>query len=41
MDIEYLRGNGKADDNECSKLFKDYQSCLQVRLPNIIVPAMH
>ncbi|KAI0886988.1 putative mitochondrial distribution and morphology protein [Rostrohypoxylon terebratum] len=29
---KYLRGNGKADDNECSKLFKDYQKCLQVAL---------
>ncbi|KAI2607854.1 hypothetical protein GGR54DRAFT_403849 [Hypoxylon sp. NC1633] len=29
---KYLRGNGKADDNECSNLFKDYQKCLQVAL---------
>lgn len=27
---EYLRGNGKTDDNECAKLFKDYQKCLNV-----------
>ena len=27
---EYLRGNGKTDDNECAKLFKDYQKCLHV-----------
>ncbi|KAI1370806.1 putative mitochondrial distribution and morphology protein [Hypoxylon crocopeplum] len=29
---KYLRGNAKADDNECSKLFKDYQKCLKVAL---------
>lgn len=29
--VEYLRGNGKTDDNECAKLFKDYQKCLHVR----------
>ena len=28
--VEYLRGNGKTDDNECAKLFKDYQKCLKV-----------
>ena len=27
---EYLRGNGKTDDNECAALFKDYQTCLKV-----------
>ncbi|KAJ4387716.1 Mitochondrial distribution and morphology protein 35 [Gnomoniopsis smithogilvyi] len=29
---KYLRGLGKADDNECSTLFKEYQSCLGVAL---------
>ncbi|KAI1505102.1 putative mitochondrial distribution and morphology protein [Biscogniauxia marginata] len=29
---KYLRGNGKTDDNECSKLFNDYQKCLKVAL---------
>ena len=27
---EYLRGNGKADNNECSKHFEAYQKCLKV-----------
>ncbi|KAI1402465.1 putative mitochondrial distribution and morphology protein [Hypoxylon fuscum] len=29
---KYLRGNAKADDNECTNLFKDYKNCLQVAL---------
>ena len=29
--IEYLRGIGKPDDNDCAQLFKDYQTCLNVR----------
>ncbi|KAI0160158.1 mitochondrial distribution/morphology family 35/apoptosis [Xylariaceae sp. FL1272] len=29
---KYLRGNGKTDDNECSKLFESYQKCLTVAL---------
>ncbi|KAI0023418.1 mitochondrial distribution/morphology family 35/apoptosis [Xylariomycetidae sp. FL0641] len=26
---KYLRGIGKSDDNECTKLFQDYQKCLK------------
>ncbi|KAI0189501.1 N-acetylglucosaminyl transferase component-domain-containing protein [Xylaria flabelliformis] len=29
---KYLRGNGKADSNECSKLFENYQKCLKTAL---------
>ncbi|CAN8105103.1 unnamed protein product [Discula destructiva] len=29
---KYLRGLGKADDNECTSLFKEYKSCLGVAL---------
>ncbi|CAJ2509578.1 Uu.00g146040.m01.CDS01 [Anthostomella pinea] len=29
---KYLRGTGKTDDNECTKLFEDYQKCLSVAL---------
>ena len=35
---EYLRGNGKTDDNECAKLFKDYQKCLHVGPPPSCYP---
>jgi hypothetical protein len=27
---KYLRGAAKADNNECSALFKEYSECLQV-----------
>ncbi|KAF3763045.1 hypothetical protein M406DRAFT_224835, partial [Cryphonectria parasitica EP155] len=29
---KYLRGLGKADDNDCAALFKQYQACLNVAL---------
>ncbi|KAJ9148601.1 hypothetical protein NKR23_g4832 [Pleurostoma richardsiae] len=29
---KYLRGAGKADENECANLFKDYQKCLNTAL---------
>ncbi|KAK3317837.1 mitochondrial distribution/morphology family 35/apoptosis [Cercophora scortea] len=29
---KYLRGIGAVDNNECSALFKEYSSCLQVAL---------
>ncbi|KHE84877.1 UPF0203-domain-containing protein [Neurospora crassa] len=29
---KYLRGNGTEQNNECSILFKEYSSCLQVAL---------
>ncbi|KAK3487114.1 UPF0203-domain-containing protein, partial [Neurospora crassa] len=29
---KYLRGNGTEQNNECSALFKEYSSCLQVAL---------
>lgn len=29
--VEYLRGTGTTDNNECSALFKEYSACLQVK----------
>lgn len=28
--VEYLRGVGATDNNECANLFKEYSTCLQV-----------
>lgn len=30
-EAEYLRGLGGTDNNECSELFKQYSTCLEVR----------
>ena len=30
--VEYLRGQGNDNNNECAALFKDYKSCLTVWL---------
>lgn len=37
---EYLRGLGKAGDNECTALYKEYQKCLNVREPFAIHSAL-